>query len=56
MKKRKKLQEELENRYPGFCFTDGSGQVSQTEGDNYTAVVHIDGNSIGSGFKKLLLY
>lgn len=49
---KKELQEELENRYPGFCFTDEVDKLGQTEGDNYTAVVHIDGNGIGNWFQQ----
>ncbi len=48
-----KRQETLSNKgYKGYSFTNLTDALGQTEGDNYIAVVYIDGNNIGDWFKE----
>lgn len=46
------LHEDLKHRHPQYCFTNQIDELGQAEGDNFVAVVHIDGNGIGNWFKQ----
>ncbi len=52
IEEKEELQRRLNNRHPQFCFTDEVDKLGQTEGDSYTAVIHIDGNGIGNWFQQ----
>lgn len=51
-KEKNELQSQLNSRNSQFCFTDQIDKLGQTEGDNYIAVIHIDGNNIGKWFQE----
>ncbi len=48
----KALQRDYSKELKGYNFTEQIDQLGQVEGDSYIAIVHIDGNGIGSWFQK----
>lgn len=46
------LNKKLQEKYSAYIFSNRVDYLGQLEGDNYTAVVHIDGNNMGKWFSQ----